>query len=394
MKSILFIHQGKGIGGASLCLKELLDEFKYEYEITVLCIFQSDAVEYFKKSGYNTVVLNSFFYRKIYRFFYHSEAYSYTLLKPIAFFRAVISYFLNLYFAKKVISKYKPSLVHLNASVLTDWAIAAKKSKTKVIIHIREPLGKGYLGIRRKLLQMVINRYTDHAIAISNDNAQRLSLPNKTTIVYDPIRSLPVDLTKEKDDNFRYFTYLGGTQALKGFYILTEALKYLDDGIWIYFGGYFYKKNKGSGLLWRIKYICKLFIPSYRKLFRSIKIIENSEKVIILGVVDNVYNYIQQSVALLFPSTKPHFADPVLEAYKIGKPVIVSDVDGMDEIVNNKTGLFFKKSNAKSLAVAINNIAKMDKNHLDSYKNNCLQKFEHIVKHNNKVIDVINNILS
>ena len=83
MKSILFIHQGKGIGGASLCLKELLDEFKYEYEITVLCIFQSDAVEYFKKSGYNTVVLNSFFYRKIYRFFYHSEAYSYTLLKPI-----------------------------------------------------------------------------------------------------------------------------------------------------------------------------------------------------------------------------------------------------------------------------------------------------------------------
>lgn len=395
MESLLFIHQGGGIGGASLCLKELLDEIKSDYKITVLCIFQSDAVDYLKKSGYNTVVLDSFFYRKFYMYFYHSEAYSYNLLNPIAFSRAVISYLLNLYFAKKIISKYKPSLIHLNSSVLTDWAIVAKKAGCKVVIHVREPLGKGIFGIRQSIIRHIINKYTDQVIAISKDNSRRLGLPTKTTIIYDPIRNLPPGI-KAEESTFKYFSYFGGSQALKGFHVIAGALKYLDDDIRIYFGGYFYKNNEGIGFFWKLKYFIKLFIPIYRKWFRDIKLVENSDKIIEIGVVKDVYPYIIQSVGLLFPSTKPHFADPVLEAYKIGKPVIVSDVDGMDEIVNNNTGLFFKKNDAVSLANAMNKLARMDKLQHEIYRKNCLEKYNQIEENNkiNNVSNVFRNLLT
>jgi len=393
MKSILFIHQGGGIGGASLCLKELLDELKGEYKLKVLCIYQSDAVEYFRKSGYDTDVLTSSFYRKFYKYFYHSEAFSYTPSKVVGFIRAFISYVCNLYFADKVLSNYKPDLVHLNSSVLTDWAIVAKKRGIKVVIHVREPIAKGYFGLRRAFLRRVIRKYTDHVIAISKDNSNRLGLPIKTTIIYDPIRSLPITKTKDTASGLHYYSYFGGTQEIKGFYVLAEALKYLDSNIRIYFGGYFYKNPNNSGIMYQIKKLIKLALPVYRKWFKCIQLIENSEKVIILGVVDNVYNYIHQSDALLFPSTRPHFADPVLEAYKIGKPVIVSDVEGMNEIVSSETGLLFKRNNAKSLASAINLMSRMNAEQVELYRKNCLLKSKFITETNGKVINVVSNLI-
>jgi glycosyltransferase involved in cell wall biosynthesis len=393
MKSILFIHQGTGIGGASLCLKELLDEFRDEYDITVLCIFQSEAVDYFRNSGYKTEVLNTFFYRKMYMYFYHSEAYSYNLFKPIAFIRAIISYLLNLYFAKKVIDKYKPSLIHLNSSVLTDWAVVGKKKGIKVVIHVREPIAKGFFGLRLKILRKIINKYTDHIIAISKDNARRLGLSDKTTIVYDPIRDIPEDNIENKKNNLHYFSYFGGTQSIKGFIVLAESLKYLDNDVRIYFGGHLQQISKGTSIVSKLKYLLKLSMPGFRKQLRCLSIIKNSEKVIILGIVENVYNYIRNSDALLFPSTKPHFADPVLEAYKLGIPVIVSDVDGMEEIVSKDTGILFKKNSSQNLASAINKLSKMDENQINLYKKNCLAKYALIFDKNNKVLDVIHKIL-
>ncbi len=395
MKSILFIHQGTGIGGASLCLNELLNEIKTEYDITVLCIYQSDAVDYFRSNGFKTDVLDSFFYRKIYKYFYHSEASYYTLLTPIAFSRAVISYIINLYLAKEIIKKYNPSLIHLNSSVLTDWAIVAKKNGYKVVIHVREPISKGYFGIRIQLIRFVIKKYTDHVVAISYDNANRLGLLFKTTIIYDTIRNLPFEIKNKTDQNISYFTYFGGSMAIKGFHVLAQALKYLDPDIRIYFGGYFYKNNVGVGLIWKFKHLIKQIIPIYIKWFSDIKIVEKSEKIIEIGVVDNVYEYISKSRALLFPSTKPHFSIPVLEAYKIGIPVIVSDVEGMNEIVDNNTGIFFKKNNSKSLANAINYMAKMDNNQYDKYSANCLRKLEEINDNNknNKIKDVFKRLL-
>lgn len=394
MESILFIHQGTGIGGASLCLKELLDEIKSDYEITVLCIFQSEAVDYFRKSGYRTEVLNSYFYRKIYMYFYHSEASFYTFLTPLAFIRAIISYILNLYFAKKVIAKFKPSLVHLNSSVLTDWAIVAKKSGAKVVIHVREPLAKGYFGIRKNILKYVINKFTDRIIAISKDNAKRVNIENKTTIIYDPIRTIKYENEINIDPDFKYFIYFGGTQALKGFFVLAESLKYLDNNIKIFIGGQFFK-SENNKLISKIKFILKSFIPSYRKQLKLIEITEKSDKVIIIGVVNNIFDYISNSIALLFPSTKPHFADPVLEAYKIGKPVIVSDVDGMSEIVNKDTGLLFKNNNPQSLALSINKMSKITNNTVEEYKTNCLGKFEQINEHNehNRINSVFQSLL-
>lgn len=135
------------------------------------------------------------------------------------------------------------------------------------------------------------------------------------------------------------------------------------------------------------------FNPSLRRLKRNIKTLKKSNNVILLGVVENIYEYINISTALLFPSTRPHFADPVLEAYKIGTPVIVSDVDGMEEIVSRETGMFFKKNNARDLADKINIFANIDSAKTEEYKLNCLKKYSGIQSKNIKIVDVFEPIL-
>ncbi len=393
-KTILFIHQGRGIGGASLCLKELLDEIKDEYKINILCIYESDAADYFKRSGYQTDVLTSFFYRKFYTYFYHSEAYEYTYSKPYKIIKSIISYVLNIFIARKIIKSYHPSLIHLNSSVLSDWAIASKKCGYKVVIHIREPMAKGWFGIRRNILRFIIRKYTDHIIAISKDNAFRLNLLEKTTIIYDPIRTLSITSLPDTDKNFKYFIYLGGTQSIKGFNVIVEALPFLQDDIKIFFAGEIQKYQPSSGKINKIKHYIKWVTPSFRRRKNNISHLEKSNKAIILGHINNINNYIIVSMALLFPSTRPHFADPIMESYKIGKPVIASDVAGMDEIVNSNTGMLFKKNNPKELADKINAFSKLNNIRLDDYYRCCLQKYQEIYSNNNKINDVFTNTIN
>jgi glycosyltransferase involved in cell wall biosynthesis len=389
--NILFIHQGKGFGGASLCLKELIDEVYDNYNINILCIYDGDAAKYFKKSGFKTDVLNSYFYQKFYTYFYHSEAFEFRLSRPIYILKSIVSYIFNLFIAPKIVKSYNPSLVHLNSSVLTDWAIVSKKCGYKVVIHIREPIAHGFFGVRKKIIQIIIKNYTDRIVAISKDNASRLNLMNKTTIIYDPIRNVNITKTPSVDKNKHYFLYLGGSQAIKGFNTLVESLPYLNDDVIIFFAGGMFDCNLPKGFISKIKYYFRFILrPSHRRMLNNISVVNKSNNTIMLGVIENIYNYLAISSALLFPSTRSHFADPVLEAYKIGKPVIVSDVVGMDEIVNRKTGLFFRKNDEKDLAEQINELAGIDDNLVEEYKKNCTEKFGYIQSKNNRIIDVFN----
>jgi len=58
---------------------------------------------------------------------------------------------------------------------------------------------------------------------------------------------------------------------------------------------------------------------------------------------------------LVVPITTTHFCRPVLEAAALGKPSILPDLKGMDEMIeDNKSGLLFKAGNPQSLAEKIN----------------------------------------
>ena len=114
-KNILFIHHGTGIGGASICLKELVLSMVDEIEPTILCLKNSSAVPFFKESGIETIFLNTFFYRKIYSFWPHIEGTTYSLTSLMLMPRFFISYILNaLYFSRNVLKKYEFDILYLN----------------------------------------------------------------------------------------------------------------------------------------------------------------------------------------------------------------------------------------------------------------------------------------
>ncbi|MDO9594869.1 MAG: glycosyltransferase [Lutibacter sp.] len=380
-KKILFIHHGTGIGGASICLKELVLSMADEIEPTILCLKNSSAVPFFRESGIETLFLNTFFFRNIYSFWPHIEGTTYSLTSLILMPRFFISYILNaLYFSKKVLKKYKFDILYLNSTFLTDWTILNKK---KTILHVREPLGKGFLGIRRLLFKYVISKKVDHIIAISRDNANRINLLSKTTVIYDPMRAINYKLAIKTDLEKKYYLYLGGLQMIKGFYVLVSALPYLNSNVRIFFAGNINYQSR-SGFFGNLKKMVEWYWLS--KLRKSDKVIE-------IGLINNVYDYLRSSDYLLFPSTIPHFAGPVLEAYRVGKPVVVSDVKGMDEIVAPNTGFFFTRGNAKKLADTINYSATLSTEKYALFEQECLNKYELINSENKAVISVIYKIL-
>ena len=60
---------------------------------------------------------------------------------------------------------------------------------------------------------------------------------------------------------------------------------------------------------------------------------------------------------IIFPATKPHFARPVIEGRAMGKPVIISNLQGNNEMVEDHiNGLIFNSKRPKDLASKINNL--------------------------------------
>ena len=136
MKKMLLVHHGSGLGGGLVALLGLLEELKRDYQITVLCVFESDAVKYIKNTGVTVIVLNSFFYRKIYRLFLYTEAKYYSLDYLVLNSLAFISYLLNLFIFAPL--KFRPivkqyDIIYMNSLFLTDWCVCAKKQKIRLL---------------------------------------------------------------------------------------------------------------------------------------------------------------------------------------------------------------------------------------------------------------------
>ena len=124
-KKILYIHHGKGLGGAPLSLLYLIEGLdKTKFEPVVLFLHDSEAVELYRSKGIaiaGIVGLQDFSHTKVYWFrWYH----------PHLFFRSFLDTIkTRLFVAQKWIKEIGPDLIHLNTSSLTAWAKVAKKKQ-------------------------------------------------------------------------------------------------------------------------------------------------------------------------------------------------------------------------------------------------------------------------
>jgi len=395
MKSILFIHHGSGIGGGLIALVALIEVLKHDFEITVLCIYNSEAVNYLKEKGITVEVVEGKFYSRFYDLFIHSEA---GFLNAPNFIRSIkncILYLLSMFiFSKHVLVKYKDKfdVLYLNSTFVSDWLYWGKKFFKKTVIHIREPLAKGRFGLRKKIITKIIDRYSDLIVAISKDNASRLNLLKKTVVLYDPVLKRPFNRLEFNPIN-KYFVYVGGSQRIKGFEDLMNCLIYLNSDIKIIFIGPIYELNESKdSISYKIRSIFSHYLR--KELPRLKEIYNNSDKLIKIGTTDNVFDYYISSLSLIAPFAKPHACLPILEGMSIGKSTIISNVEGMDEFVSLLPFKKYKIGNAKDLAEQINEFSKISIVEQQVISQLYLKEYSNILDKQKKSLKLITNELN
>jgi glycosyltransferase involved in cell wall biosynthesis len=392
LKRVLIIHHGIGIGGGLIALLGLIDELKQKNDIKVLCIFNSEAVDYIKKAGVEVFLPKSKFYKKYYNLFLHSEASYFGLADLVRNSKNLIFFYFSKYlFAKNELEylNFSYDIVYLNSTFISDWLKSAKKLNKKTIIHIREPLANGIFGFRKRIIKKNIDHYSDQVIAISQDNSKRIGLFDKTTVIYDPVvyKNREIKGKIVLQPNFKYFLYLGGTLRIKGFEQFVKSLPYINDNVKIFFLGPNHSYSNS-----RLDRFFAIFDPYFWKIKSLRNELKKSTKIIHVGLVDNIFDYYYNTTAVISPFSKPHACLPILEAFSVYKPAIVSNVPGMDEIVNVDNGIFFKNRKPKKLAASINKMALMNPEEYEKMCHNAHSRFEELMFGNGSVQLVIDKI--
>ena len=351
---ILFIHHAAGWGGAPINMMNIIEELdEKKFDVEVLLLKDSIVSQKLKERGIRVSVAKSFFYRKLYRCLLHSEAGYEKWYRPFRFLRELASWVLSRYwFAERELSEHDFDIAHLNSSVLTDW-LAPASVTGRVIIHIQEPLRKRKIDLLHAFLASQMRNHADRIIAISEDNARRVGIPEKTVVVYN-FAEVPHSVPVSTSYSSQMVLYVGGAAEIKGFLTLVDALEYLRNDVKVLCLGSYATTNMSR---MSIKEIAKTILFRGRKRKAAIAALEKHPAATMVGLTYQVGQYFDQVCCLVSPFAVPHFSRPIVEAYLHRKPVIASDVEGMDEIVQHQeTGLIVPKNDPVALAAAINEL--------------------------------------
>jgi len=346
---ILFVHHGTILGGAPLSLLYLARELERQPDIELEVVCHSPEMRDFFKNNLTSSVdrwPNPFTFVGRYMI-------GYVALNS---FQAWKTFLFDLFRVPKSIVKQvrflkdkRPDIVHLNSSVLFTTAIAARLAGVPIVWHVRECLQGAFW---QKTFSGAIIRHMAHqVIAISHVEAQRLGQDHrgKVRVIYNPINFAGLKpelydqaLEKKKlglKDSDNLVVNLGGLTPRKGTFEQVEAMQYTSENTKLIIAGFPF-----SG------------IPtnSYEQSIMDVISRLPEGKVVFAGVLDDVASLIAASDVLVFTGTKPHFPRPVFEAWRMKKPVIVFEMDGISNNVEHLVdGIVVKDVDGKSLGEAI-----------------------------------------
>jgi len=299
---ILYIHHGKGLGGAPLSLLYLIKGLdKNIYHPLVLFLHDSEAVDLYRAHNIEIIGplnINDFSHTKIWWFRWYHLPY---ILKHLIDTAKTLAGT-----AKTIFKQVRPDLVHLNTSSLWAWAKVAHCMRIPVICHVREPLAEGYLGLRRKLIQHMIKKYTTVIVPICKNDALPWISEDKTTIVYNPVDPQKFDFSINPHPFLKHYTlsttqprilFLGGLSEEKGtlliLHVFAKLLTILPDAQ-LLIAGYFDLAHASSGL--------RAYLPAARFRKKVAEAIEPRNHAIkLLGPIKNVPEAMAACNVIVFP---------------------------------------------------------------------------------------------
>ncbi len=362
--NVLYVHHGKGIeGGAPLSLLYLVERVdRSRFEPTVICVRDSNVVEHFNANGIPTVAVKGI------EDFNHTTAGWYPLYSPFGLLRLLRRLVFLLPSALKTkawIRAHDIDLVHLNSLSLSPSAIGAKLAGVPVVWHIREAVHQGHLGLRKRLIRWAVNTFADEAIYICEDNRTRLGADGRAAVIYNFVdfrrfdpglsgQTVRQELGLAAAD--RVVLMLGGIAKIKGSLELVEAMSHVAKRIpnarCIVSGCL---PSPGWAGSWPVRLGRTLGFRRYtERVYHLVQKAGLIDHIRFLPFRHDVPQLIAASDVVVFPSTQPHFARPVIEAGAMSKPVVASRIGGVEEVVEDGvTGLLVAPADPAALGDAI-----------------------------------------
>lgn len=339
---IVFVHHGKGLGGAPLSLLYLIQGIPKDcYDVSVVFLHDSEVINLYKKHGITCIGPTQTYD------FPHTKIWWLRWYHITMIGRVVWDFFKTwLIVAPKILDQIKPDIIHLNTSSLSAWALAAHTKKIPVVWHIREPLASGYTGLRRWITKKIISSYATKIIAISHADAAPWDTLEKTQVIenFAPA-TIYHNTVMEKPQSKKVILYVGGMSQEKGIDFLLDVMekiiKQRSDVRLIIAGNMPPIKQK------------VLYAPheSFAKKVWS-KIDKLHQHIHIVGLTDAIPELMRSADIIVFPAQVGHFARPIIEAGMMEKPVIASDLKPLDELVQDKKTGFLVSASDSSAWVA------------------------------------------
>jgi len=248
--------------------------------------------------------------------------------------------FRNFYQLFKNIKKWQPDIVHTHLGGDIYGRLAAKFAKIPIIISTEHNLNKQE-KIGARILKTISARFADIIVAVSlavkKDAIKRYGLKdNKVKIIYNGIdlEKFKPETKKEKEQPL-VFGSLGRLVPQKGFDVLLKAIP----------------------LTKRRDYLLKIGGAGKDKniLEKMIKDLKLQNRVSLLGQVEPI-SFLNSLDVFIISSYWEGFGLAAIEAGALKKPIIASKIDGLAEIITEKTGWSFKSESPLELAHQIDNI--------------------------------------
>jgi hypothetical protein len=166
VRRVLYFHHGGAIGGAPLSLLYLLRQLdRARYTPVVVTTRPGPVVDLYRNEGIDTHVAADLAGRI--DDFSHTTLEWYNLKHWWPLPGRLLRFPASVRHAQRIVERFKPDLVHVNSSTLAAAVIGTRRAGVPIVWHIREPLARGYLGLRRAWLRGIIHRAANRVVAIS-----------------------------------------------------------------------------------------------------------------------------------------------------------------------------------------------------------------------------------
>jgi glycosyltransferase involved in cell wall biosynthesis len=275
----------------------------------------------------------------------------------IAIGKDVMKFVAGFFLVRREIRTQKPDLVYLNEYSVVQASVAAFACGVPAVVHIRSQMLRGALGMRRRLVARLVLRFNQSVFAITRLEAEQLharpSERAKINIVGEFVPPPPPGVSDAGllrkgfglPAGKSIVTMLGGIKDLKGtiefLQAAGEVVRTRPDVAFVVAGGDFRDGNPAHRAY-------------YDRCMREVESLRRSGSICMLGGIPNPLDLIMASDIIVSPSTLSHFSRPVVEAWRLGKPVIATSTAHMRDLITHESdGLLVDPGDPHDLAGAI-----------------------------------------